>query len=146
MPPPSFVGSEQCIQCHETEAMAWRGSHHDLAMAEASENKMLGDFNNAEFTAHGVTSVFYRKGADFFVRTDGPDGKLHHYRIAYTFGWHPLQQCLIKFRNGHIQALGIAWDSRPREAGGQRWFHLYPNEQMDYRHPQHRTARDQNWN
>jgi tetratricopeptide (TPR) repeat protein len=143
---PAFVGSKQCIECHETEANAWRGSHHDLAMAEASEDKVLGDFDNAEFTAHGVTSRFYRKDADFFVRTDGPDGALHDYRIAYTFGWYPLQQYLIEFPNGHIQALGIAWDSRSKEEGGQRWFHLYPNEQMDYRHPQHWTARDQTWN
>ena len=143
---PAFVGSKQCIECHEAEAKAWRGSHHDLAMAEASEGKVLGDFDDAEFTAHGVTSRFYRKDADFFVRTDGPDGALHDYRIAYTFGWYPLQQYLIEFPNGHIQALGIAWDSRSKEEGGQRWFHLYPNEQMDFRHPQHWTARDQTWN
>jgi tetratricopeptide (TPR) repeat protein len=143
---PAFVGSQQCVECHEAEAKAWRGSHHDLAMAEVSEDKVLGDFDNAEITAHGVTSRFYRKDAGFFVRTDGPDGALHDYRIAYTFGWFPLQQYLIEFPNGHIQALGIAWDSRSKEEGGQRWFHLYPNEQMDYRHPQHWTGRDQTWN
>ena len=27
-----------------------------------------------------------------------------------------------------MQALSIAWDSRPKEQGGQHWFHLYPNE------------------
>jgi tetratricopeptide (TPR) repeat protein len=143
---PAFVGSQPCLQCHAAEAKAWRGSHHDLAMAEASADKVLGDFDDAEFTAHGVTSRFYREDTGFFVRTDGPDGALNDYRIAYTFGWYPLQQYLIEFPNGHIQALGIAWDSRPREAGGQRWFHLYPDEQMDHRHPQHWTARDQTWN
>ena len=143
---PDFVGSKQCVQCHEAESSAWRGSHHDLAMAEASGDKILGDFDDVEFTAHGVTSRFYRKDADYFVRTDGPDGALRDYRIAYTFGWYPLQQYLIEFPNGHIQALGIAWDSRPKEQGGQRWFHLYPDEQMDYQHPQHWTARDQTWN
>ena len=143
---PQYVGSGQCAGCHAAEAEAWRGSHHELAMAEASDDKVLGDFNDAEFTAHGVTSSFYRRDGQYFVRTDGPDGELHDYRIRYTFGWYPLQQYLIEMADGHVQALGIAWDSRASEEGGQRWFHLYPDEVMDFRHPQHWTARDQTWN
>jgi hypothetical protein len=46
-----------------------------------------------------------------------------------------------------VQSLGLAWDSRSREEGGQRWFHLYPEEDaMDHRHPLHWTRRDQTWN
>ena len=86
-------------------------------MAVAATDKVLGDFNDATFTAHGVTSRFYRKDGSYFVRTDGPDGKLQDYRIKYTFGWTPLQQYLIELPNGHVQALGIAWDSRPPAAG-----------------------------
>ncbi len=146
LPVPQYVGSGQCAGCHAAEAEAWRGSHHELAMAEASDDKVLGDFNDAEFTAHGITSSFYRRDGQYFVRTDGPDGELHDYRIRYTFGWYPLQQYLIEMADGHVQALGIAWDSRASEEGGQRWFHLYPDEVMDFRHPQHWTARDQTWN
>ena len=36
-----------------------------------------------------------KRDGKFFVRTDGPDGKLHEYPIAYTFGVYPLQQYLI---------------------------------------------------
>jgi predicted CXXCH cytochrome family protein len=140
------VGSARCVACHQAEAQAWRGSHHELAMAEATTDKVLGNFDNATFTAHGVTSRFYRKDGGYFVRTDGPDGQLRDYRIKYTFGWTPLQQYLIELSNGHVQVLGIAWDSRPAAAGGQRWFHLYPMERMDHRHPQHWTARSQTWN
>ncbi len=60
------------------------------------------------------------------VRTDGPDGKLADYEIAYTFGVFPLQQYLIAFPGGRYQALPIAWDARPKDKGGQRWFHLIP--------------------
>jgi hypothetical protein len=49
-------------------------------MAEASENTVLGDFGDAQFTAHGITSRCYRKGGDSFVRTDGPDGALRDYQ------------------------------------------------------------------
>jgi tetratricopeptide (TPR) repeat protein len=115
-------------------------------MAEATPDTVLGDFNDAELTVHGVTSRFYRKDGGFFVRTDGPDGTLQDYPVRYTFGWYPLQQYLIEFPRGHVQSLGLAWDSRTQEEGGQRWFHLYPGEDMTAAHPQHWTARDQTWN
>ncbi len=143
---PRYVGSQACATCHATETARWRGSHHDLAMAEATEATVLGDFRDAELAAHGVTSRFYRKDGKFFVRTDGPDGALQDYPIRYTFGWWPLQQYLIEFPGGRLQALGIAWDSRAREEGGQRWFHLYPGERIDHTHRLHWTGREQNWN
>jgi len=142
----TFVGSTVCADCHAKAAESWRGSHHDLAMAEATDETVLGDFNDREVTFNGVTSRFYRKGKQFFVHTDGADGKPGEYRISYTFGWHPLQQYLVEFPQGRLQSLGIAWDSRSETQGGQRWFHLYPGENMDYRHPQHWTSRDQTWN
>ena len=42
--------------------------------------------------------------------------------MNYTFGVDPLQQYLIEFADGRIRALSIAWDIRPKEQGGQRWF------------------------
>jgi tetratricopeptide (TPR) repeat protein len=143
---PDYVGVDRCAQCHQREAELWRGSHHDLAMTDATEQTVLGDFDNAEFSAQGVSSRFYRKDDDFLVRTDGPDGRLHDYKIRYTFGWYPLQQYLIEFPDGRLQSLGIAWDTRPREEGGQRWFHLYPDEVMNHNHPLHWTGREQTWN
>jgi Tfp pilus assembly protein PilF len=142
-----YVGAERCGACHADELAAWRGSHHDLAMAAATPETVLGDFDDASFTAHGVTSRFYRKDGDYRVRTDGPDGAPADFRIHYTFGWTPLQQYLVRFPDGRVQALGIAWDTRPAEQGGQRWFHLYPDEDAyDHRHPLHWTGRDQTWN
>ena len=87
-----YVGSARCGTCHAAELTAWQGSHHDLAMAEATPENVLGDFDDAEFTAHGVTTRFYGDGDEFRVDTDGPDGKPASYPIAYTFGWTPLQQ------------------------------------------------------
>ena len=146
-PSADFAGSSRCAACHEAELARWRGSHHDLAMAEPTETTVLGDFDDAELTAHGVTSRFFRRDGDWLVRTDGPDGELTDYRIAYTFGWEPLQQYLIALPGGRLQALGLAWDSRPAAEGGQRWFHLYPNApKMGPKHPLHWTAPDQTWN
>ena len=66
--------------------------------------------------------------------------------MKYTFGVYPLQQYLIEFPDGRIQALSIAWDSRPQEQGGQRWFHLYPNEEIRHDDILHWTGLNENWN
>ncbi len=142
----TYVASHACVECHPAEVQSWLGSHHDRAMEEVSEATVLGDFDGATFELAGVTSTFSRREGKYFVRTDGPDGALHDYEIAYTFGVEPLQQYLVAFPGGRYQALGIAWDSRPREQGGQRWIHLYPEDPPRPGSPLHWTGIDQTWN
>src|SRR6516164_4730432 len=144
--PPSFVGAQACAGCHAAEFDAWKGSHHALAMQPATAATVLGDFTGAKLEHFGVTTTFSRDGDKFIVRTDGPDGALHDYPIAYPFGVYPLQQYLVALSGGRYQALGIAWDSRPKQQGGQRWFHLYPGQQLKPGDPLHWTGRDQTWN
>ncbi|WP_291993909.1 tetratricopeptide repeat protein [Candidatus Accumulibacter sp. ACC003] len=141
----SYVGANACKSCHESEFKAWSGSHHQLAMQEASASTVLGDFTDARFDYHGVESSFFKRDDKFIVRTDGPDGKLVDYPISYTFGVYPLQQYLIAFPGGRYQVLPIAWDSRPQGEGGQRWFHLYPDQNVDHQDPLHWTGIYQNW-
>src|SRR5437660_684221 len=95
--PASYVGGRVCSECHAAQAERWKGSHHALAMQEATEAAVLGDFAGAQLEHFGVTSTLFRNGDRFMVRTDGPDGALHEYAIAYTFGVYPLQQYLIAF-------------------------------------------------
>jgi hypothetical protein len=64
-------------------------------MRSATALTVLGDFAGAHVEYFGVTTTFFRDGEKFMVRTDGPDGALHEYPIAYTFGVYPLQQYLI---------------------------------------------------
>jgi Tfp pilus assembly protein PilF len=45
-----------------------------------------------------------------------------------------------------MQALGIAWDSRPKAQGGQRWFHLYPGQNVKAGDWLHWASAGQNWN
>lgn len=142
----AFVGSETCAGCHRAEAEHWRTSQHKHAMDHATDKSVLGDFNDARFDYYGVRSRFFRKDGKFFVETDGPDGKLATFEIKYTFGLDPLQQYLVEFPDGRLQALSIAWDSRPKEQGGQRWFHLYPNEEIRHDDFLHWTKLNQNWN
>jgi predicted CXXCH cytochrome family protein len=115
-------------------------------MQEAGQRTVLGDFRDRRFTHGAVTSTFFRRDGRFMVRTDGPDGKLADFEIKYTLGVTPLQQYLVELPGGRLQALSIAWDARPRAAGGQRWFHLYPGQRIDVRDELHWTRRQQNWN
>ncbi|MGO9675410.1 MAG: multiheme c-type cytochrome [Methylocella sp.] len=142
----AFVGAVACAGCHAAETQSWSGSHHAEAMRKATPATVLGDFNDATLNHHGVTTTFSRSGDAFMVRTEGPDGTLRDYEIAYAFGVYPLQQYLIAFPGGRYQALGFAWDSRPKDQGGQRWMHLYPNETLAPGSPLHWTGRDQTWN
>src|SRR5215813_9296176 len=141
-----YVGSQVCATCHAQAYEAWRSSDHALAMQEANAHTVLGDFHDAQFTAAGITSTFFTRDDKFYVNTDGPDGALHDYEIRYTFGVRPLQQYLIEFPDGRLQALSIAWDTRPKEQGGQRWFHLYPDEGIKHDDVLHWTKLNQNWN
>jgi Tfp pilus assembly protein PilF len=141
-----YVGSSACVSCHATEGSAWLTSQHHDAMAQADEHSVLGNFNNARFTYAGLTSTFFKRDGKFFVNTEGRDGKLTDYEIKYTFGVSPLQQYLIEFPDGRLQALSIAWDSRPKKNSGQRWFHLYPKERITHGDELHWTGPAQNWN
>ena len=143
---PRYVGSTACASCHADQAEQWRSSQHHDAMADAANGTVLGKFDGATFSYSGVTSTFFKRDGRFYVRTDGRDGHLAEFQIKYTFGVYPLQQYLIQFPDGRIQALSIAWDARQAQAGGQRWFHLYPAEHVTHDDELHWTRPSQNWN
>ena len=142
----NYVGGKVCAACHQQEYQQWTESHHDLAMQEATEKTVLGDFNNVQSKHFGIETSFFRKDKLFMVRTDGPDGKLVEYPIKFTFGFYPLQQYLIEFPGGRLQTLDIAWDSRPKDRGGQRWMHLHPGEKIAHDDVLHWTGPNLNWN
>jgi Tfp pilus assembly protein PilF len=142
----SYIGRETCGQCHMSEVKAWDSSHHARAMQHATASTVHGDFNDSHFTQGHVTTTFYRKDDKFMIRTDGPDGALHDFEAKFTFGVAPLEQYLLELPGGRLQALSIAWDSRPTSEGGQRWIHLYPSDVVEAGHPLHWTGLQQNWN
>ena len=115
-------------------------------MQHAGPATVLGAFDGATFDKDGVTSTFLTKGKDFFVRTEGPDGKPGDFPVKFTFGLAPLQQYLVEMPGGRLQAFGIAWDSRAKAEGGQRWFDLYPGQHLKPGNPLHWTGIQQTAN
>ena len=142
----TYVGTQQCAGCHQQAFEDWQGSHHDWAMKAATPETVLGNFNNATFTHQGVTSTFSQNDSGYQVNTQGSDGSYQDFKIDYTFGVEPLQQYLIKFDDGRMQALTTAWDSRPKAQGGQRWYQLMPNDMGQPGESLHWTGAYYNWN
>ncbi|MEM0968109.1 MAG: multiheme c-type cytochrome, partial [Verrucomicrobiota bacterium] len=141
-----FVGVQSCQSCHQKEFDDWKKSHHAVAMQDATPETVLGDFDDAEFVHFGRMTRFFRKGEEFWINAEDSDGARKDFPVKYTFGVYPLQQYLIPFPGGRLQALTVCWDSRSEEEGGQRWYHLYPDEEIPPEDELHWTRRHFNWN
>lgn len=138
---PGYLADRECAACHPRQAAAWAGSKHDRAMQPASPASVLGDFDNARFSAPQQETRFFRRGTRHFVHTNGPDGRPADFPVTHTFGVHPLQQYLLPLPGGRLQALSVAWDTVKK-----RWFSLYPDGAFPPGSPLHWSGRYQNWN
>lgn len=58
---PEYAGTQACIDCHQNEVEAWKGSHHDMAMKHANTTSVRGDFDNHVVTHKGMPIVFLKK-------------------------------------------------------------------------------------
>lgn len=151
--PRQFVGGHRCIECHQNEHQKWQGSHHDLAMDEATPETVLGDFSGTTLEHHGIVSTMFQRDGKFWINTEGPDGKLSDFEIKYVFGVDPLQQYMVEFERdqgtaddelARVQVLRVSWDVER-----QRWFYLAPPDVSDKLAPDdplHWTGSAQNWN
>ncbi len=115
-------------------------------MQKATPETVLGDFNDAKVKHFKETARFVRDGDAFFVEALGADGEPGRFPVIYTFGVEPLQQYLVEIEPGRLQSFLFAWDTRPKQQGGQRWFHLQPDEFVEPGDALHWTAPSYNWN
>ena len=149
----TFVGGQACVECHATETHLWRGSDHDRAMDVATDDTVLGDFEDATFTRHGITSRMFRRDGKFFMNTEGPDGQMADFEIKYVFGVRPLQQYMVEFDRppdmptneiARLQVLRVSWDTEKKE-----WIYVPPPDVDDKLAPDddlHWTGIAQCWN
>lgn len=149
----TYVGRGSCVECHAVEVEQWTGSDHDRAMDLATDDTVLGDFNDAEFTHNGITSRMFRVGSKFMIRTEGPDGQMADFEIKYTFGVRPLQQYMVEFDRpadmphseiARLQVLRISWDTAKKQ-----WIDCPPpdaRQRLSVDDPMHWTGVSQRWN
>lgn len=136
-----YVGAESCRECHQKEYEEWKDSDHYKAMQEATNETVLGNFNDVTYTADGITSRFFKKDNIFYIYTEGEQGVYKAYEISYTFGHFPLQQYITKLDGGRMQVLRQSWDTREG-----KWFHQYAGEKIPADDYLHWTNAGQNWN
>ncbi len=137
----SYVGTAQCTACHQSQWEAWRSSHHDLAWTEPTAETVLGDFDDTSFEHQGVVHRFTQEDGVFYMETDGPDGELVRYKVVGVVGITPLQQYLFEIEAGRLQAHDVSWDTEE-----ERWYHLYPDQELDAGDGLHWTGPYKNWN
>lgn len=151
--PATFVGSDRCRDCHAMQFNGWMGSHHQLAMQVANSATVLGDFEQGTFRYFGETTEFRTSENRFQVVTNGTywEGQTRRegrrsFDVPFVFGVEPIQQYLIDVGSGRLQTLPWSFDTRTSAAGGQRWYHLYPDEPVRQGDALHWSAPLQNWN
>lgn len=137
----SFVGDESCKSCHSSEFGGWKDSHHDYAMRVADSSTVRGDFSDITFKQEDGTYRFFRKGDRYMVEAPDSSGESQTYQITHTFGWTPLQQYLVDFGRGKLQALRVAWDTEE-----EHWFSMHPDEKIEPGDWLHWTGGAMNWN
>jgi hypothetical protein len=110
-------------------------------MREANDSTVEGDFSGKTLVADGVSSRFYKKDGKYYINTQGVDGKNQDFEVKYTFGYFPLQQYLVEFSGGRLQATRASWDVK-----NKKWFHQYPGQHIPPHDWLHWTGNAQNWN
>ena len=143
---PDHVADRDCLACHPDQADAWAESKHRHAMQPATAQTVLGDFGEAgsgevHFGEGAAAARFYRRGGDFMVAAQGPDGRTQALAVSHVFGIRPLQQVLLPQQGGRLQAFTIAWDTT-RKA----WFSLHADGPVAPGDNLHWSGRYQNWN
>ncbi len=136
---------QACAGCHPKEQARWQISDHAKAMAPATGQTVLGNFNDQRVTYLDQTAHFHYSQNRYRV-TLQEGARVTDYPIPYVFGHYPLQQYLIAMPGGKYQVLGFSWDSRPASEGGQRWYHLHQDQSVGIEDRLHWQQPLQNWN
>lgn len=153
-----FVGSETCAACHRAQSEAYLESHHAKALvlpsAELSKQRFGGSAPSGErakgarqFTSkHGGTTQFALRDDGPHVTTPAAGGRSASFPITHVSGVWPIEQYVVATERGKLQALSVAWDSRTKAEGGERWFHVYGPDGVAPNDPLFFTSPAQNWN
>ena len=110
-----FAGTESCKDCHKEQYNAFIKSHHRKYVQKATPATVIGDFTtNNVLAAGGRETRMVRRGDAFFVRTSGPDGKLHDYRCELTIGHYYKQRYETTLADGRRYVLPVQWNKNEK--------------------------------
>lgn len=138
---PTFVGSDSCTECHTETAEEWRGSHHAQAWTMPGPDTVIGDFDGAEFAHDGTLTRFSLLDGSYSASVTEKDGVTTHYPLHSVVGIEPLQQYLFETESGRQQSFDVVWDAEE-----ERWYHLYPDQDLPPSDGLHWTGPYKTWN
>ncbi|MBU2977047.1 tetratricopeptide repeat protein [Alteromonas sp. C1M14] len=134
-----------CQSCHNDIVQQWQASDHGKAMAQASPATVLANFDDVTVSHFSQTAHFQKQNDTFTIDfTEGTTTT--RYTVKYVFGHYPLQEYLVPGNNGKLQVFPFAWDARPDTEGGQKWYPLHPDEDIQKADRLHWQQPLQNWN
>ncbi|MFT4754043.1 MAG: putative CXXCH cytochrome family protein [Salibacteraceae bacterium] len=111
-----YLGASKCKECHESEFAEWKQSDHFFAMQKATPEYVKANFDTS-YSADQIEYQFSKTDSHYLVQITEA-GVSQNFNVAYTFGWHPLQQYLLEAKSGKFQTLRASWDTEKN-----RWFH-----------------------
>jgi len=138
---PAYVGSSACTECHVDAASAWSGSHHALAWTEPSPDTVIADFDGTSFRHDGMSVQFSIDGDQYRAAVTEKDGVTTEYPVHSVVGIAPLQQYLFETEPSRLQSFDVVWDAEK-----ERWYHLYPDQDLPPDDGLHWTGPYKNWN
>lgn len=106
-----FVGSQECIECHQENHDGWLGTLHPYKVREVSAEGVVGDFwNDNTYERNGITMTMFQEDGDFYINTVSPDGEYEDYKIDYTLGGEWKQRYMLEWDDGSLYILPIQWN------------------------------------
>jgi tetratricopeptide (TPR) repeat protein len=135
----TYVGDDACVSCHKTQVDKWRNSHHYHAMEQPNAETVRAKWEG-DFSANDQHYTFIRQG-DKYLIVLREEGVVDTLEVAYTFGYEPLQQYLVKASRGRLQTLRASWDTEKNT-----WFNQYADQDIPRGDWMHFMEQSANWN
>jgi predicted CXXCH cytochrome family protein len=118
-----YSGADKCQECHQENYDSWKQTYHRSMTQEATEESVLGQFDNSEQTYWGITIRPNMKDGKFYFSYYDPKTGTHlnTLEIKRTVGSRRYQQYLAQTENtaGNYYRLELLWHILD-----QRWVHL----------------------
>jgi hypothetical protein len=112
----SFVGSEGCVDCHDERHTTWLATAHAYSLRRADEKSVGGRFDGAPVRCDTFVATPIRRGADFYIRVEGLDGRPDgEHRVTRVVGRMFEQAYLFEGPRGAERVLPICWSIEREE-------------------------------
>jgi hypothetical protein len=121
----SFVGST-CAECHRPQADLWRPSSTTWRCNTPAPRRCSA-IQRRELRLRGRALALLSQGRQVLRRDHSPDGKLAVFEVKYASASIRCSSTWWSFAMAACSAVDRVGQPATNK-GGQRWFHLYPNE------------------